>query len=42
MADRIGAVGGMLSVRSAPREGTTVVGRVAVEASDRIGDVTHV
>ena len=42
MADRIGAVGGMLSVRSAPGEGTTVVGRVAIEASDRIGDVAHV
>ena len=42
MADRIGAVGGMLSVRSTPGEGTTVTGRVAIEASDRIGDVVHV
>jgi signal transduction histidine kinase len=42
MADRIGAVGGMLSVRSTPGEGTTVIGRVAIEASDRIGDVAHV
>ncbi len=42
MADRIGAVGGMLSVRSTPGEGTKVLGRVAIEASDRIGDVVHV
>ncbi len=41
MADRIGAVGGTLVVRSAPAEGTTVLGRVAVEASDRVGDVVH-
>jgi signal transduction histidine kinase len=42
MADRIGAVGGTLAVRSAPGEGTTVLGRVTMEASDRIGDVVHV
>jgi signal transduction histidine kinase len=41
MADRIGAVGGTLAVRSAPGEGTTVLGRVAIEASDRVGDVVH-
>ena len=42
MADRIGAVGGTLAVRSAPGEGTTVVlGRVTIEASDRVGDVVH-
>jgi signal transduction histidine kinase len=41
MADRIGAVGGTLSIRSAPGEGTTVLGRVGIEASDRIGDVVH-
>lgn len=41
MVDRIGAVGGTLAVRSAPGEGTTVLGRVAVEASDRVGDVVH-
>lgn len=41
MADRIGAVGGTLTVRSAPSEGTTVLGRVGIEASDRIGDVVH-
>jgi signal transduction histidine kinase len=39
MVDRIGAVGGTLSIRSAPGEGTTVLGRVGIEASDRIGDV---
>jgi signal transduction histidine kinase len=38
MTDRIGAVGGTLSVRSTPGEGTTVLGGVASEASDRIGD----
>lgn len=41
MSDRIGAVGGTLTVRSAPGEGTTILGRVAIEASDRIGDVAH-
>jgi signal transduction histidine kinase len=41
MADRIGAVGGTLSIRSAPGEGTTVQGRVGIEATDRIGDVVH-
>ena len=42
MVDRIGAVGGTLAVRSAPGEGTTVLGRVTIEASDRVGDVVHV
>jgi signal transduction histidine kinase len=42
MTDRIGAVGGTLSVRSTPGEGTTVLGAVATEASDRIGDVVGV
>jgi signal transduction histidine kinase len=32
MADRMGAVGGLLNVRSAPGEGTTVEGRLPVEA----------
>jgi signal transduction histidine kinase len=41
MSDRIGAVGGTLAVRSAPGEGTTVLGRVASEASDRVSDVVH-
>ena len=41
MVDRIGAVGGTLAVRSAPGEGTTVLGRVTIEASDRVGDVVH-
>jgi signal transduction histidine kinase len=31
MADRIDAIGGSLEIRSAPGEGTTVVGRVPVE-----------
>ena len=35
MADRMGAVGGLLSVRSAPGKGTTVEGRLPVEAQDR-------
>jgi signal transduction histidine kinase len=34
MADRMGAVGGMLNVRSAPGKGTTVEGRLPVEARD--------
>jgi signal transduction histidine kinase len=38
MTDRMGAVGGTLTVRSTPGEGTTVQGGVAVEASDRSGD----
>ena len=38
MADRIGAVGGSVSVRSAPGEGTTVEGRLAQQAPDRVGD----
>ena len=42
MVDRIGAVGGTLTVRSSPGEGTTVLGGVATEASDRIGDVVSV
>jgi signal transduction histidine kinase len=35
MADRMGAVGGLLSVRSAPGEGTTIEGRLPVEARER-------
>jgi signal transduction histidine kinase len=35
MSDRIGAVGGSLAIRSAPGEGTTVEGWVAVRAADR-------
>jgi signal transduction histidine kinase len=35
MSDRMGAVGGILNVRSAPEEGTTVEGRLPVEARDR-------
>jgi signal transduction histidine kinase len=42
MTDRIGAVGGTLSVRSTPGEGTTVLGGVAIETSDRIGDIVRV
>jgi signal transduction histidine kinase len=42
MSDRIGAVGGALSVRSTPGEGTTILGGVAIETSDRIGDVVRV
>src|SRR4051812_27637531 len=42
MTDRIGAVGGTLSVRSSPGEGTTVLGGVAIEASDWIGDVVRI
>jgi signal transduction histidine kinase len=42
MTDRIGAVGGTLSVRSTPGEGTTVLGGVATETSDRIGDAVPV
>ena len=42
MTDRIGAVGGMLAVRSTPGEGTTVAGAVTIEASDRIGDGVNV
>ena len=42
MVDRIGAVGGTLAVRSSPDEGTTVLGRVTIEASDRIGDVAYI
>jgi signal transduction histidine kinase len=35
MADRMGAVGGFLNVRSEPGGGTTVEGRLPVEARDR-------
>jgi signal transduction histidine kinase len=43
MADRIGAVGGSLVIRSAPGEGTTVEGRVTAEARDRAGtDLLHI
>jgi signal transduction histidine kinase len=35
MADRMGAVGGLLSVRSAPGEGTTIEGRLPIEARER-------
>ncbi len=42
MTDRIGAVGGTLSVRSTPGEGTSVLGGVAIETSDRIGDIVRV
>ncbi len=42
MADRIGAVGGTLAVRSAPGEGTTILGRVTIEAGDGAGDVVDV
>ena len=38
MTDRIGAVGGTVAVRSTPGEGTTVLGAITVEASDRNGD----
>jgi signal transduction histidine kinase len=42
MTDRIGAVGGTLTVRSMPGEGTTVLGAVAIETGDRIGDGVNV
>jgi len=42
MNDRIGAVGGTLSLRSSPGQGTTVLGGVAIEAGDRIGDVVRI
>jgi signal transduction histidine kinase len=35
MADRLDAVGGTLTVRSAPGQGTTVIGRVPVGTADR-------
>jgi signal transduction histidine kinase len=38
MVDRMGAVGGTLTVRSSPGEGTTILGGVAIEASDRSTD----
>jgi signal transduction histidine kinase len=37
MADRLSAQGGTLEVRSAPGEGTTVIGRVPVRAMEPIG-----
>jgi len=43
MTDRMGAVGGALSVTSEPGEGTTVQGRITIDAGDRTGrDVVHV
>jgi signal transduction histidine kinase len=44
MADRIGAVGGTLAVRSQPGEGTTIEVRVSVAADERkeSDDVVHV
>jgi signal transduction histidine kinase len=41
MTDRMGAVGGTLSVTSAPGGGTTIRGGVALEATDRAGDVVR-
>ena len=41
MSDRMGAVGGTLTVRSTPGEGTTVQGGVTGEVSERIGDVVR-
>jgi signal transduction histidine kinase len=41
MSDRMGAVGGTLSVTSTPRGGTTIRGGVAIEATDRTGDVVR-
>ena len=38
MADRLGAVGGSVSVRSAPGAGTTVEGRLALHEHDRSSD----
>jgi signal transduction histidine kinase len=32
MADRLGALGGSLQVKSAPRQGTTVAGTIPVSA----------
>jgi signal transduction histidine kinase len=43
MADRMGAVGGMLVVRSEPGQGTTVEGRITIETTDRAGrDVVRI
>jgi signal transduction histidine kinase len=42
MVDRIGAVGGTLTVRSSPEEGTTILGGVAIETSERSSDVVRV
>jgi signal transduction histidine kinase len=42
MIDRMGAVGGTLTVRSKPGAGTMVHGGVASEVSDRTGDVVCV
>lgn len=38
MVDRMGAVGGTLTVRSSPGEGTTILGGVTIESSDRSTD----
>jgi len=38
MADRIGAVGGSVSVSSTPGEGTTVEGRLALQVHERAGE----
>lgn len=42
MTDRIGAVGGTIAVKSAPGEGTTVLGAVTIEVGDRSGDAVNV
>ena len=42
MNDRMGAVGGTLTVRSVPGEGTTVLGALTIEAGERIGDGVNV
>jgi signal transduction histidine kinase len=42
MVDRMGAVGGTLTVRSSPEEGTTILGGVAIEASERSSDVVRI
>ena len=42
MVDRMGAVGGTLTVRSSPGEGTTILGGVAIESSNRSSDVVRV
>jgi signal transduction histidine kinase len=41
MADRLGALGGSLQVDSAPRQGTTVSGKVPVTSGDSVGRVAH-
>jgi signal transduction histidine kinase len=42
MTDRIGAVGGTLTVRSAPGDGTTVLGTVTIEEGEWVADVVNV